>query len=87
MSTTYTANIVIGLRGDDLESWALENEEILYDLFDYYERGDVFGFLYEGTEYCKELTYGDNGRFDSLIDKFESITGLTPKVFLLVDRY
>ena len=87
MSTTYTANIVIGLYSEAMEDWALEKEENLYDLFDYFVKGDVFGFLYEGTEYCKELTYGDNGRFDSLIDKFESITGLTPKVFLLVDRY
>lgn len=87
MSTTDSANIVIGLRGEELGDWALEKEENLYDLFDYFVRGDVFGFLYEGTEHYKELTNDDNGRFDSLVNKFVSMTGLTPKVFLIVNSY
>ena len=87
MSTAYSANIVVGLHAEDMEGWALNQGEDLYDLFDYFGRWDVFGFLYEGTEHCKELTNDDNGRFDSLINKFVSMTGLTPKVFLIVDSY
>lgn len=87
MSTTYTANIVVGLHAENLEDWAQENDELLDDLFDYFPHADVYGFLYTSTEDSTELVEGDNGKLDRLIEEFKGYTGIFPKVMLIVDSY
>lgn len=85
MSTTYTANIVVGLHAEDLEDWAQENEENLEDLFFYFPHANVYGFLYTYTEDSTELVEGDGGLLDRLIEEFKNYTGKSPKVMLVVD--
>lgn len=87
MSTTYTANIVVGLHAEDLEDWAQENDELLDDLFDYFPHADVYGLLYTSTEDSTELVEGDGGLLDRLIEEFKRYTGKSPKVMLVVDSY
>lgn len=87
MSTTYTANIIVGLHAEDLEDWAHENEENLEDLFDYYPIADVYGFSFLSTENFATLKNGKEGELKALIDKFMEIVGISPKIMLVVDSY
>lgn len=87
MSTTHTANIVVGLYAEDLEDWALENEEILEDLFSYFHLEGVFGYAFMSTEDLTVLSPNSEATLKTLIEAFKEITGLDPKVFLLVDSY
>lgn len=87
MSTTYTANIVVGLHTEDLEDWAQENDELLDDLFDYFHYSDVYGFSFLSTENFATLKNGKEGELKTLIDKFMEIVGIAPKVMLVVDSY
>lgn len=87
MSTTYTANIVVGLQEEALWDWEAESEENLEDLFEYFPHSGVYGYLYESTEDFASLTEGDGGELDSLISEFEKVTGAKPQVLLVVDSY
>lgn len=87
MSTTYTANIIVGLHAEDLEDWAQENEENLEDLFDYFHYADVYGFSFMSTENSTTLKNGKEGELKTLIDMFIEIVGIPPKVMLVVNSY
>lgn len=79
MSTTYTANIVIGLHAEDLEDWAQESEENLEDLFDYFHYADVYGYCFLSTEVSTTLKVSATGSMGSLIEKFIEVVGIPPK--------
>lgn len=87
MSTTYTANIVVGLHAEDLEDWAQENEENLEDLFDYYPIADVYGYCFLSTEVSTTLNNSATESMVRLINKFIKVVGISPKVMLVVDSY
>lgn len=87
MSTTYTANIIVGLHAEDLEDWANENEENLEDLFDYFHHVDAYGYCFLSTEVSTTLNSSATESMVSLIDNFIKVVGISPKVMLVVDSY